>query len=504
MPNPLPAPPREPLVLIENTCVDIEGHRILTGVDVAIRSHEHLGIVGANGSGKSTLLRLIEGTLWPAPGAGTRRYDFGDGPQTDAIQARTRIVTVGPELQNRYARFGWNFRLLDILRSGISRTDIPQRRPAPGETEAAARIADDLGLTALRDRRFLELSRGQQRRTLIARAIGFAPQLLLLDEPASGLDTAAREALNRLLNRIATRTTLVVSAHSPDDLPAILDRVVFVQAGRVSERPTATVARTDDTPSADAGPVIDGAGPSTAARTDAMPPAAPERPASPLIVVSSASVYYAGRAVLKSVDWSLRPGEHWLIFGHNGSGKSTFLRLLHGQLRSATGGVVTWPGLGNPADVWTLRRQVGLVSAELMAGYRYPVSVRECIGSGIESSHGLTRRLSDAEIARVDALIERFDLRSLAARRLTALSYGQMHRTMIARTLVNAPRVLLLDEPWEGLDPDTRALVARNVTQAMHDGTQVICATHVHQPGIDFNRRATITDGVLSDARDSA
>ena len=86
------------------------------------------------------------------------------------------------------------------------------------------------------------------------------------------------------------------------------------------------------------------------------------------------------------------------------------MRLLHGQLRPALGSEVRWPALGDPRNVWTLRRQVAWVSPELQAAYRYPTTVRECIASGFESSIGLTRRPNDEEARRVEELLEEFAL----------------------------------------------------------------------------------------------
>ena len=502
-----------PLVALDDVAVDIQGHRVLDRIDMQIHAGEHWGIVGANGSGKSTLLRLIEGSLWPAPGRGGRRYDFGDGPQTDAIQARRRVALVGPELQNRYARFDWNFRVRDVVRSGVTRTSIPQRHPGSDEMRRTQETLTRLDLAGLADQRFLTLSHGQQRRVLIARALGFEPALLLLDEPASGLDTEARRMLDLLLASVAESATIVATAHHRAQLPAVAQRVAELEAGRLAAAVPATPADNNRSSPTARLSTHASAGPSTvtgstvAASTIAASTVAESTDGAftaaasttePLIVLRKASVWFDGTAALREIDWMLCRGEHWLISGANGSGKSTFLRLLHGQLRPAVGGSIEWPGLGNPSNVWDLRRQVGLVSPELLAAYRYPATVRDCIASGIESSFGVTRGLSADEWARVDALLERFELDRLAERLLTSLSYGQLHRTMIGRTLINGPRLVLLDEPWEGLDPATRRLVAGLLADAVATGTQIVCASHIDEGRLPLNRRARITGGRLS------
>src|SRR5690606_32593835 len=127
-----------------------------------------------------------EGSAWPAPGRGARCYDFGRGRERDAVRARLEIALVGHELQDRYARWNWNFSALDVVLSGVYRTDVPRRRPRTTERLRALGILEQLALDELADRAFLTLSRGEQRRVLIARALAFRPAVLLLDEPASG------------------------------------------------------------------------------------------------------------------------------------------------------------------------------------------------------------------------------------------------------------------------------------------------------------------------------
>ncbi len=496
------ANPTRPLVELEHVDVQINGVAVLHDVSWRLEPGCHWGIVGANGSGKSTFLALLAGERWPAPDRGTRRYDFGRGPRRDAVEARREIATVGPELQDRYWRLGWNFAALDVVLSGVFRTDVPRRGAATAETLRARGILRELGLATLAARPFLELSRGEQRRVLIARAVAFGARVLLLDEPASGLDTESRRALDGTLARVARDAQLVVTAHSLGDLPPAVTRVAALTHGRLElrpppSRPSPTTLVTAE-PRRAAPPRA--AGPAEAAGPDRVDAQARPAPTVPLIAVSHADAWLGGRRVLHGIDWQLRQGEHWLVRGANGAGKTSFLRLLQGQLRPARGGAVRWPALGDPRNVWTLRRRVTWFAPELQAGYRYRATVRECVASGFDASLGLVRTLTTAERERVELLLERFELTRLAERLTTELSYGQFRRALLARTLAPQPRVLLLDEPWEGLDPDTSRLLAARLDESLSEGVQLVCASHVAVYGTRFTHELVLGGGRIASA----
>jgi molybdate transport system ATP-binding protein len=459
--------PSTPAALIELDSVDVEiaGVTVLHDVSWRLEPGVNWGIVGPNGSGKSTFLALVAGTRWPAPNRGTRLYDFGAGAETDALTARREIATVGPELQDRYARWGWNFKAIDVVLSGLFRTDVPRKLPMPADTIRARAMLRELGLVELAERPFLELSRGEQRRVLIARAIAFGARVLLLDEPASGLDAGARRELDAVLARAAAHAQWVATAHAIEDLPRRTTHVIELEAGRIVRIGLRTEL---EAPSARVFSAAVRAAPRSAQRSD-----------QPLIDVRHADVWLGERRVLHGIDWQLREGEHWLVTGANGAGKSTFLRLLHGQLRPALGGSIRWPGLGAPRSVFLLRRRIAWVSPALQADYRYRTTVRDCVASGFDSSLGLVRALTAPEQARVELLLERFALGTLADRLVAELSYGQFRRALLARTLAPSPRVLLLDEPWEGLDRATSRLLAERLDESAAEGLQIVCASHL-------------------------
>lgn len=477
------------MIILHSVDVALAGHTVLHALDWELRPGEHWAIIGANGSGKTSFLRLLAGSLWPAPGSGTRRYDFGGELQTDAVLALGKITLVGHELQDRYTRLGWNFDAADVVLSGLARTDVPRRLPDAPDRIRARGLLRQLKILHLADRPFLELSRGEQRRVLIARGLAFKPAILILDEPVAGLDASSRQALVETIDQISEHTTVICSYHEAANLPRSLNRMLRLKDGHVIESgPIPATAK------APVGPLPGVAG--------ATQPAAEENSAerlaaggNPIIEVEHANVWLDHRRALADINWTLFEGEHWQLTGPNGAGKSTFLRLLHGQLRPAKGGAIRFPGIEAPGNVWSLRKQIAWVSPELQAGYWYPSNVRQCIASGFESSIGQTRRLKPAENELVDELLEQFELEPFADRNVKALSYGQFRRVLIARAVVHTPKVLLLDEPWEGLDAGNLDLVTRELNQIIERGTQLVCATHLAINGARFNHEMRIESG---------
>jgi ABC-type molybdenum transport system ATPase subunit/photorepair protein PhrA len=145
--------------------------------------------------------------------------------------------------------------------------------------------------------------------------------------------------------------------------------------------------------------------------------------------------------------------------------------------------------------VWQLRQLVAWVSPELQAAYRYPSTVRACIASGFTSSVGEVRPPTAAETARVEQLLHELELEALADRLLSTLSYGQARRALLGRVLANRPRVLLLDEPWEGLDAAMAQLLNETLVRVAASGTQLVCASHLETHRAHFTHELVLEAG---------
>ena len=430
-------------------------------------------LVGANGAGKTQLLKLIAGAVWPVPERQPlRRYRWGGQVRTTPYEAQDEIAYVGPERQDRYERYGWNHSVEQVIGTGIHRSDIPLAPLTGANRRTIAALARRLDLTSLLRRGFLTLSYGERRLVLLARAMASRPRLLLMDELLNGLDAARHaSALEFLAATRRSQLPWVLSVHRPQDVPAGATHALLLEGGRIRYR--GPLGR------APLAPWFERA--RRSARTPAAPPRPPPRAArgAPMLArLSGAEVYLDGHRALQGISLTIRQGECWVIHGPNGSGKSTLIRTLYGDHGVAAGGRIERAGVGPGVPLEVFKRTVGLVAPHLQSDHPRDLTVAEVVQSGRYASIGLAQPPSAADRAAARRALADFGLSAFAARPLAELSYGQLRRVLFARAWVGRPRLLLLDEPYAGLDARTRHALMGHLEHLIAAGTTVVIATH--------------------------
>lgn len=474
--------PGTPLVELEHACVTFAGRRALDDVSLVVRAGEHLVIGGGNGAGKSTLLRVLRGEQWldqvrraDTGGIGSRGrvvWHTAAGAESSPLAGRSMSALISAAGQEAIVRRGWDLTGEELVIGGFTDTAFPGGGRDPEQAAAVRSTAALLGADDLLSRRVLALSQGQLRLLLAARALVRRPPLLLLDEVTEGLDVQAGRRLLDALERVADVCTLVMTTHRPETLPARIGRVARMAAGRLLPCGSGEAPRETDavsTGGADAEQALcrvsAGAG----------------------VELSHVTVYLEGTPVLRDLDWTIRPGENWAVLGGNGAGKSTLLRLLAGDEYVAVGGRIrySFPGrdedravAGEPRRLEDLRRAVHLVSDLEQASYGYNVTGEELVFSGIDNTIGLYREPTDAERARVAALLRLVGAERLAERRIRACSSGELRRLLLARALAGDPDLLLLDEPFSGLDAESREGFRALLEKLARQGVQMVLVTH--------------------------
>lgn len=458
------------------------GRRVLRNLSWRVRPGQHWLLQGANGAGKTQLLKLIAGDVWPQPSrAALRTYRLRGVSSDEPLGVKEHIAYLGAERQDRYEHYLWNHRASTVVGAGIEGSDYPLRRLTEAEGLRVVATMRRLGIAGLAARRFLTLSQGERRLVLLARALVSRPALLLLDEPLNGLDARNRERVLSALGGLR-RSSLpwIYATHRAEEAPAGTTHRARLRHGCLQAaawRPSARVrARA-------AGNVPAARGAHTAAAGRAQ-----RKPRDLLLELHNASVWREGAAALRAVNWPIRAGECWVVHGANGSGKSTLLATLHGELGVASEGSVWRRGHRPGMPLRDFQLRVGRVSPELQAALPRQQAVLDCVVAGLRGAYRLDEAARAAERRAALSALRRVGAARLARRRFGELSYGQARRVLFARALARRPDIVLLDEPYTGLDAPTRARLRALVDNLATMQHSIVIATH-HRD--EWPRRAT-------------
>ncbi|MEN2988075.1 ribosome-associated ATPase/putative transporter RbbA [Tistrella sp. BH-R2-4] len=416
----------------------------LAAVDVDMAPGTTLGLIGPDGVGKSTLLSLI---------AGVRRIQTGQvmvlgGDMADAGHRRL----VAPRIA--YMPQGLGRNLYPTL-SVFENVDFFGRLFGQGKAERRRRIAELLeatGLAPFPDRPAGKLSGGMKQKLGLCCALIHDPDLLILDEPTTGVDPLSRRQFWRLIDSIRARrpgmAVLVATAYMEE--AARFDQLVAMDAGAViaAGTPAALRARTgeEDLERAFIRLLPE------ARRRDHVAPDIPPRVAGdgvPAIEARGLTCRFGDFTAVDGVDFAIERGEIFGFLGSNGCGKTTTMKMLTGLLPPTAGEAHLF---GRPllaGDIAT-RRRVGYMS-QAFSLYG-ELTVRQNL-----DLHARLYGLDGAQTARrVAVMMAELDLTDAADQVSDALPLGIRQRLQLAAAVLHEPELLILDEPTSGVDPVAR------------------------------------------------
>ncbi len=467
---------------------DMQKTCALNKVNISINTHEHIAILGENGSGKSTLLRVLRGEIYPDQVDGGKITWYENGlPETSPLAGRNITALISPKVQEYYETQAWNVTCLEIILAAKSNDFILYRKPNYNEIQEVISLAKSLDASHLLDRRISELSQGQLRLILIIRAFIRKARVLLLDEATNGLDNASRilviTALEILSGHKDCPSIVLTSHRSP--LPDFITKSYQLEQGEISPYFLPPKQFTSATKIARKFPTTSVHGLH--------------------ISLNNADVFLDHKKILKSVNFELKPYQQWAIKGNNGSGKSTLLKTILGFLPVALGGVINRTFYseehqnGLPLQELALIKQhIRLVSDELQTHYTYNDTVEDIVFAGLDGNIGVYREASEEDIKMVNSCINTVKMGHLRHRPLRSLSTGQARKAILARALVGKPGLLLLDEPFSGLDEKNRLEFIELLETLIYDGLQTILVSH-HETDIlpSTTHFALMRDGQL-------
>ena len=443
---PLPAflrPPAQAGTVLEVEAVSkrFGGIRAVADAGLAIAAGEIHALIGPNGAGKTTLFNLVSGLY--APDAGTIRLH---GRDIHAL-APERICAQGIARSFQITNLFRNLTIYENLRLSLQARhparfnawrDIDAFPDIHAETTELVRF---LGLAGIETVDGGALSYGGQRLVDLGIALGAKPQVLLLDEPLAGLAAAERERVSGLVQSVAADIPVLIVEHDIDRVLGISHRVTVMNQGEVLMAGTPAAVRAD--PRVQQVYTGTGTPPATGRVTE-------DARGAELLRVDGLDAYYGKSHILSGVTLDVRDGEIVALLGRNGAGKSTLLKTLAGLVAPATG-TIAFAGrdiAGLPApDI--ARLGIGYVpqGRGLFAGMT--VADNLALGRLARATDGRSGTVWSEE--KVFEYFPRLKERMHVA--ADYLSGGEQQMVAVARALSGNVRLLLLDEPFEGLAP---------------------------------------------------
>jgi branched-chain amino acid transport system ATP-binding protein len=452
----------------EGVRVAFGGVIAVAGVDMTAQPGRVTSVIGPNGAGKTTLLNLVSG--FQRPDSGIVRV----GGREITGQPAHDVARAGLARTFQTAQPFAGLSVLDNVRLGLLRGSWRGKAPA----NLARALLSLVGYSGSETALAATLPHVDRRLVEIARALGTAPAVLLLDEPAAGLSDADTAKLGGLLQRLARAGLAVVLVeHDMSLVMSISDEIVVLDAGRRIAAGPPAVVRND--------PAVKAAYLGAAMLAGS---AAPRTAGAPLLEVGLLSAGYGPLAVLDQVSLKVGRGEVIALFGPNGAGKSTLMKALSGLIRPVTG-TVHLGSLGLAALPAHLVARAGLILVPEGRQVFPQLTVAENLRLG-------ATRCGDFMPAEIETMLVRFPrLRPRLNTAAGLLSGGEQQMLAVARGLLARPEVLLLDEPSLGLAPTVVAELFEQFTRLRDEGMTLLIVDQMADYALAIADRGYVLGG---------
>lgn len=422
----------------------------LSIADFQVKEAENWSICGASGSGKTALVNLLSGEL---------KHQKGE------IQRPSSVFVISQNTFDSYLQEERKLDESDLTDAFTQGRSIREYLTHfCGDDSWQTSLADWLDVLNMNyrlDTGICALSTGESRKLLWLMAILF-DGVLIFDDAFSGVDVETVSQLNRLLSilyQTHTHPVIWVSSRAqslPDNITHILylDNQQSLFAGTLDKAKQHPKLTAFFTPQVQKRPLPESKN-------------AAFNQGDSLVKLKDVCIRYDKRCLFSGLDWEIKAGEHWLLQGPNGCGKTSLLELITGDNQQVYANYVETFGMrrGQGESIWQVKKHIGFVSGHLHEQYRIHTNLLTVLLSGFFDSIGLYQKESVKQRQIALNWLDILGLKAQKGKPFKQLGYGQQRQLLIARALIKQPALLILDEPTNGLDEAARLQLKDFITQ---------------------------------------
>ncbi|SFA52816.1 molybdate transport system ATP-binding protein [Pedobacter suwonensis] len=453
----------KPFVYIQDLNLGYRNKTVLKNLYWEMNSGESYAIGGKSGTGKTALAKAIA-SLVPFQGSIEINFDQQNKLPQEVLYVESWYQFKNLEgvanfyYQQRYTSLQAN----DTLTVHAELVNYGKEKGL--HFDRVEPILEALGFATFASSQLIELSSGEHKKLQLVKALWLKPQLLIIDQPYTGLDTASRKNLNTLLDQVAAEGVQLILISNDTELPNSIRSFAEIRDGQLLKVDTLESAAVE-------------------IHLREIPDFLKESPVystQDIVKMVNVNISYGEKQVLKNINWEIKAGEKWLLQGHNGSGKSTLLSLINGDHPQSYANELYLFGnrRGSGESIWDIKQHIGLISPEFHWYFDPTATVWQSIASGFYDTVGLFQQLPYTKSTQVDELVAYFGLTEEKNELLTALPLGKQRLVLLARTIIKNPELLILDEPCQGLDQQQSKHFNQLVDELCSNGMTLIYVGH--------------------------
>jgi molybdate transport system ATP-binding protein len=431
------------IIACENVSIQLGGRTILDGVSFRIEEQENWAITGDSGSGKSILAKAINHQIFFR---GEVNFIGKDGKM---LSPHIVLIEQQHEFKNN-SNVG-NFYYQQRFNSCDSDDALTLEEELTKLSKGISYpFIELLGLQPLLQKPLIQLSNGENKRLQLAKVMIQEPELLILDNPFTGLDTKGRALLKDIIQQLISKGIRIILIAPLSDIPESFDKIAILKKGKLEcICKTKEILQSKKTLETETSMLSE-----EQINTIRQIYALQTFPFNEVVRMEKVNIAYNGKSILTDINWNIKKGERWSVAGPNGAGKSTLLSLITADNPQAYANDI-WlfeRKRGSGESIWDIKKNIGYVSPELHLYFDKGISVRDAVASGLFDTIGLFRIPTPIQLEKINDWLEILGISEYATRMMHQLSLGQQRLTMLARALVKTPPLLILDEPTQGLD----------------------------------------------------